>query len=106
VLALLAVTPVAGTAERVVGGNPARTIRMPLGSSIRIPVSPPGFRCGRLDDRACGRGQPDVPGVGIPYLDPDHHRAPGRAGRVREDPGQSRAGEEHHAGIIRGPGSR
>ena len=68
------------------------------------PGQSPGFCRGRPDDRACGRGQPDGPGAGIAYLDPDHHRAPGRAGRVPADPRQSRAGEEHHAGIIRAAG--
>jgi len=45
-------------------------------------------------------GQPGVPGVDIPYLDPDHHRVPGRAGRVPGDLEQARAGEEHHPGIV------
>jgi hypothetical protein len=40
-------------------------------------------------------------GVNIADLDPDHHRAPGRAGRVPGDPGQPLAGEEHQPGIIR-----
>ena len=66
------------------------------------PGQSPGFRRGRPDDQDSGRGQPDVPGAGIPYLDPDHHRAPGRAHRVPGDPGQSRAGEKHHTRIIRG----
>ena len=39
--------------------------------------------------------------VDIAYLDPDHNRAPGRAGRVPGDFEHSRAGEEHHSGIVR-----
>ena len=38
----------------------------------------------------------------IPYLDPDHHRAPGRAGRVPGDFEEPRAEEEHHPGIFPG----
>ncbi len=80
--AALAVTPVPGTADRVTGGNPGHEDPDAAGVLDPHPGQPPRFRCGRPDDRACGRGQPDVPGAGIPYLDPDHHRAPGRAGRV------------------------
>ena len=61
----------------------------------------PGLDCGFPDDRDSGCGQPGVLGVDIPYLDPDHHRAPGRAGRVPGDFEQPRAEEEHHAGIVR-----
>jgi hypothetical protein len=91
------------TVDRVTGGGTsARTIRMPPGVLDPHPGQSPGFRRGRPDDQDSGRGQPDVPGAGIPYLDPDHHRAPGRAHRVPGDPGQSRAGEKHHTRIIRG----
>jgi hypothetical protein len=38
-------------------------------------------------------------GIDIPYLNPDHHRVPGRAVRVPGDLEQSRAEEEHHPGI-------
>ena len=40
-------------------------------------------------------------GVNIPDLDPDQHRAPGRAGRVPGDLEQPLAKEEHQPGIIR-----
>jgi hypothetical protein len=36
-------------------------------------------------DRDSGRGQPGVLSTYIPDLDPDHHRAPGRADRVPGD---------------------
>jgi hypothetical protein len=42
-----------------------------------------------------------MPGVNIADLDPDHHRGPGRAGRVPGDPELSLAREEHQPGIIR-----
>jgi hypothetical protein len=71
---------------------------MPSGSWIHISVRP-GLGCGSPGDGDSGHGQPGVPGVDIPYLDPDHHRVPGRAGRVPGDPGQARAEEEHHPGI-------
>ena len=61
----------------------------------------PGLGCRLPDDRDSGRGQPGVLGAHIPYLDPDHHRAPGRAGRVPGDLEQPLAGEEHQAGVIR-----
>ena len=75
---------------------------MPSGSSIHISISPQGSVAGCPDDRDSGRGQPGVLAADIPYLDPDHHRAPGRTGRVPGDLEESRAEEEHHAGIIRG----
>ena len=61
----------------------------------------PGLGGGPPDDRDSGRRQPGVPGVDVPYLDPDHHRLSGRAGPVPGDPGQSRAEEEHHPRIVR-----
>jgi len=52
---------------------------------------------------ASGRGQPGVLGVNVPYLDPGHHHwAPGRPAACPGDLEQARAGEEHHAGIVRG----
>ena len=36
-------------------------------------------------DRDSARGQPGMLGVNIPDLDPDHHRVPGRPGRVPGD---------------------
>ena len=53
-------------------------------------------------DRDSGRGQPGVFGADIPYLDPDHHRVPGRAVRVPGDLEQPLAEEEHHPRIIAG----
>ena len=75
---------------------------MPSGSSIHISVRPQGSAGGLPDDRDSGRGQPGVLGADIPYLDPDHHRAPGRAVRVPGDLEQPLAEEEHHPGIVRG----
>jgi len=56
----------------------------------------------KTDNRDADRGEPGVLGADIPYLDPDHHRAPGRAVTVPRDLEQSRAEEEHHTGILRG----
>ena len=53
------------------------------------------------DNRNAGRGQPGVLGAYVPYLDPDHHRVPGRAGTVPGDLKQSRAEEEHDTRILR-----
>jgi hypothetical protein len=61
---------------------------------------PARLGCGLLDDRDSGRSQPGVLGADIPDLDPDHHRVPERAGRVPGDLEESRAREEHHAGIV------
>ena len=61
----------------------------------------PGLRRGRPDDRDVGRGQPGVLGADIPYLNPDHHRAPRRPGRVPGNLEKSWAEEEHHPGIVR-----
>jgi len=69
---------------------------MPSGSSIHISVKPYG-------SAAC---QPGVLGTDISYLDPDHHRAAGRALRVAGDLEQPLAEEEHHPGIVGGPNSR
>jgi hypothetical protein len=52
-------------------------------------------------DQDSGRGQPGVLGVNIADLDPDHHRVPGRAGRVPGDLEQPLPEEEHQPGIIR-----
>jgi hypothetical protein len=74
---------------------------MPSGSSIHISVRPQGSAAG---SRMTGTpaGQPGVLGADIPYLDPDHHRAPGRAVRVPGDLEQPRAEEEHHPRIVGG----
>ena len=52
-------------------------------------------------DRDSGRGQPDVLGVNIADLDPDHHRVPGRVSRMPGDLKQPLAEEEHQPGIVR-----
>jgi hypothetical protein len=59
----------------------------------------PGFRCGPSEDTSSCRSQPVVLCVNIANLEPDHHRAPGRAGRVAGDLEQSRAEEEHQPWI-------
>ena len=59
----------------------------------------PGFRCGPSEDMSSCRSQAVVLYVNIAYLEPDHHRAPGRAGRVAGDLEQSRAEEEHQPWI-------
>ena len=61
----------------------------------------PGLRCWLPHNRNSGRGQPGVLGVNIPHLDPDHHRAPGRARRAPGDLEQPLAEEEHNPGIVR-----
>jgi hypothetical protein len=64
---------------------------------------PPGLHRGLAADRNPGRGQPLMLGVNIPYLEPDHHRAPGRIRRTAGDLQQSRAEEEHHPRILGRP---
>jgi len=61
----------------------------------------PGLRSRLPDNRDSSRSQPDMLGVNIPDLDPDQHRAPGRAGRVPGVLEQPLAKEEHQPGIIR-----
>src|SRR5215472_774969 len=51
-------------------------------------------------DGVAGRGQPGVLSADVPDLNPDHHRVPGRSGRMPGDLEQSRAEEEHHPGIV------
>jgi hypothetical protein len=74
---------------------------MPSGSWIHISIKPHGSLAGPPDDGDSGRHQPGLLGVNIPYLDPDHHRLPRRAGRVPGDFEQSRAEEEHNPGSVR-----
>ena len=57
---------------------------MPSGSWIHISVQPQDSSAGP-DDGDCRR-QPGVLGLDIAYLDPDHHRLPGRTDRVTRDP--------------------
>jgi hypothetical protein len=52
-------------------------------------------------DRDSGGGQPGVLGMNVAHLDPDHHRAPGRAGRAPRDLEQPLAEVEHQPGILR-----
>ena len=61
----------------------------------------PRLGCRFPHDQDPGRGQPDVLGMHITDLDPDHHRAPGRVGRVPGDLEQPLPEEEHQPGIIR-----
>jgi hypothetical protein len=74
---------------------------MPLGVLDPHLGQAPGLGCGPPDDGDSSRRQPGVLGADIPDLDPDHHRLPGRAGRVPGDLEQARAKEEHHPGIVR-----
>jgi hypothetical protein len=60
----------------------------------------PGLGHGFPDDGDAGCREPRVLGADIPHLDPDHHRRPGRTGRVPGDLEQSLAEEEHHPGIL------
>ena len=61
----------------------------------------PGLRFWLPHNRDSGRGQPGVLGVNIADLDPDQHRAAGRAGRLPGDLEQSLTEEEHQPGIVR-----
>jgi hypothetical protein len=60
----------------------------------------PGLRYWLPHDRDSGRGQPGMLGADIADLDPDHHRAPGRAGRVPGDLKQPLAEVEHQPWIV------
>jgi hypothetical protein len=94
------------TAQRVIGGNLDQDDPDAVG--ILDPHFGQALRLGGLlpDDQGSGRGQPGVLGTDISYLDPDHHRAAGRALRVAGDLEQPLAEEEHHPGIVGGPNSR
>ena len=72
---------------------------MPLRPSICISIRPTA-RLLAPARRDSGRGQPGVLGVNIADLDPDHHRAAGRAGRVPGDLEQALAEEEHQPRIV------
>ena len=61
----------------------------------------PGLRYWLPRDQDSRRGQPGLLGMDIADLDPDHHRAPGRAGRVPGDLEQPLDEEEHQPWIIR-----
>ena len=94
------VTPVAVTAERVTGGNLGQAIQRPSGprpTSRSGPRAPPPVPA----QPGLRRGEPGMHGVNITDLDPDHHRAPGRVGRVPGDLEQPLTGEEHKPGINR-----
>jgi len=60
----------------------------------------PGLHCWLPDNRDPGCGQPGVLGADITDLNPDHHRVPGRAGRMPGDLEQPLAEEEHQPGIV------
>ena len=79
---------------------------MTLGSWIHSFGQAPRLGGWLSDDRDSGRGQPGARGADIPYLDPDHRRALGRAVRVPGDLQPPAAGEEHHPGIVGGSNSR
>ena len=53
----------------------------------------PGYRFPH--DRDSGRSQPGVPAVNTADPEPDHHRVPGRPGRVPAYLEQPLAGEDH-----------
>jgi hypothetical protein len=74
---------------------------MPSGSLIYISINSHGSALGARMMGTGAAGQPGVLGMNVPHLDPDHDRVPGRAGRGPGDFEQSRAEEEHHAGIVR-----
>jgi hypothetical protein len=65
-----------------------------------------GLRSWLPHDRDSGRGQPGVLGVNIADLDPDHHRAPGRIGRVPGDLEQPWPRKNTSPGSSGGPNSR
>ena len=66
----------------------------------------PGLRSRLPDNRDSGRSQPDMLGVNIPDLDPDQHRAPGRAGRMPGDLEHPGRGKNSSPGSSGGPNSR
>ena len=99
---ILAVAPIAGPAERVIGGNLDQDDLDAIGVLDPHLGQAPGLGRGPPDDGDPGRGQPGVLGVDIPYLHPDHHRLPGRARPVPGDLKQAGAEEEHHPGIVWG----
>jgi hypothetical protein len=83
---ILAVTPIAGRGAEGDRRDLGQDDLAAIGSWIHISARPQAWL--RVPgDGDCGRGQPGVPGVNIAYLDPDHHRVPGKAGRVPGDPG-------------------
>jgi len=61
----------------------------------------PGLRGWLSRNRGSGGGQPGVPGLSTPDLDPDHHQTPGRAGRAPGDLEQPLAEAEHQPEIVR-----
>jgi uncharacterized protein YciI len=90
-------------AQRVVGGDldedephAVRVLDPHLGQ-------PPRLFDRLAQDPGPGRGQAAVLGADVPYLQPDHDRAPGRPGSVPGHLEQSLAEEEHHAGIVGWP---
>ena len=64
-------------AERVIGRNLVPDDPDAVGV-LELPVDQtPGLRSRLLDNRDSSRSQPDMPGMDIPDLDRDQHRAPG-----------------------------
>jgi hypothetical protein len=98
---ILAVTRIVGHGGEGDRREPRPDDAIPSRSSIHISIKPQGSVCWPPEGGDSGGGQPAVLGMNVPYLDPDHHRRePGRASRVTGDLEQSRAEEEHHAGIV------
>jgi hypothetical protein len=58
----------------VTGGNLRQHDPGAIGIPDPHPGQPPGLGRGPAQHPNAGRGQPLVPGVNIPYLQPDHHR--------------------------------
>ena len=79
---------------------------MPSGSSIHISMKPHGSVAGSRMIGDSGHGKPGVLGADIPYLDPDHHRAPRRVGRMPGDFEQGLAEKNTTPGSSCGPNSR
>jgi hypothetical protein len=69
---------------RVIGGNLDQDDLDAIGVLDPHLGQAPGLPCGPPDDGDCRR-QPGVLGLDIAYLDPDHHRLPGRTDRVPRD---------------------
>ena len=100
----MAATPIAGHG----GEGDRRGFRLGRSGCHRVPGST--FRSSlkarlrpRDDGEDCGRGQPGVLGVDIPYPQSDHHRLPGRPGRVPRDLEQARGGKNTTPGSSGAP---
>ena len=90
-------------AQRVAGGDLDQDDPDAVGVLDPHLGQSPGLFGGLAQHPGPGRGQAAVLGPDVPYLQPDHDRAPGRPGGVTGHLKQSLAEEEHHAGIAGGP---